>query len=182
MMILKNIDGTDYWAVYPSDATKYLVLNTTAAQVDATGPWNDTAPTASVFTVGAFGATNSNNEDFIAYCFHSVEGYSQVGGYTGNANADGTFVYTGFEPKWLMVKPLDGGGHWAIFDAVRYPYNIIRNKLYANSNTGVITPESILDFTANGFKMRNTDSTWNGSYSYIYVAMAENPFKTSNAR
>ena len=142
----------------------------------------DTLPTASVFTPGNAANTNENAKDYISYCFHSVEGYSKVGIYTGNAVADGAFIYTGFEPKWLMVKRKGGSGGWAIFDAIRYPANVVSNKLWANLNDGVITAEAILDFTSNGIKLRNTDGTWNAADSYIYLAIAENPFKYSNAR
>ena len=114
----------------------------------------------------------------VAYCFHSVEGYLKVGRYTGNGNANGAFVYTGLEPKFLMVKNVGAGGGWAMMDRVRYPNNVVRNKLWANLNDGVVTAEDIVDFDSNGFKWRTADSSYNdNNNTYVYIAMAQNPFK-----
>jgi hypothetical protein len=106
MIIVKNRDQADAWQVYQAantanPETDYLVLNTTAATADALDRWNDTAPTSSVFSLGDGVEVNTNTEDYVAYCFAEVEGFSKFGSYTGNASADGPFVYTGFRPAFV---------------------------------------------------------------------------------
>ena len=191
VILLKNLDSADQWVVYhksvASDAeTDYLVLNTTAAAVDAT-IWNDTAPTNQVFSIGTGGSVSEPSENFIAYCWHSVPGYSSIGSYEGNANADGPFIYTGFRPAWFMVKNADdgttsSGPSWDIYDSAREPNNDgAFNSLSANSSgTEGHRP---LDFLSNGIKIREP-SSWNlnAANTYIYIAFAEAPVNFSNAR
>jgi len=118
----------------------------------------------------------------IAYCFHSVDGFSKVGSYTGNGSSDGTFVYTGFRPAWVMVKRTDGIGNWIVMDSERDTYNVTDALLSANESAAESVDDKF-DFLSNGFKNRDTGS-WNNASggSYIYIAFAENPFKYSNAR
>ena len=180
-ILIKNRDETDAWAVYYGDNTDYLVLNTTAATADAATYWGDTSPTASVFTVGA--ANSADAENYIAYCFHSVDGYSKLGSYTGNGNADGPFINTGFRPAWVMVKRANSSENWPISDNTRSPHNAANAFLRADESTVETTGAMVMDFTANGFKMRNTDTKSNANGdTYIYLAFAETPFKFSSAR
>jgi hypothetical protein len=187
LIIVKNRDADDAWQVGSSkgiDFTDYLVLNDSAAAADNVDRWNDTTPSASVFTIGDGVEVNTNTEDYIAYCFHSVEGYSKVGSYVGNGDADGTFIYTGFKPAFLMVKSYSPNGYdWTMFDDKRNSYNVVNRSLAAN--WALAEYELALnnqDFLSNGVKMRNTDDGLNkASESYIYLAFAESPFKTSNA-
>lgn len=188
MIIVKNRDQADAWQVYHSantanPETDYLVLNDTAATSDALNRWNDTAPTLSVFSLGDGVEVNTNTENYIAYCFHSVDGFSKAGSYIGNGGADGPFIYTGFKPAWVMVKRTVGGtSDWDIMDSERGPYNIINERLYANLSDAEASAD-LLDFTSNGFKIRNTAASQNISGStYIYLAFAEAPFKYANAR
>ena len=120
----------------------------------------------------------------IAYCFHSVEGYSKIGKYTGNGSTDGTFVYTGFRPAFVMIKRYDSssGANWILLDSKRDTFNAVEDSIYANlSNAEDATDR--LDFVSNGFKLRQNGTTVNtSSGTYIYLAIAESPFKTSNAR
>jgi hypothetical protein len=109
MIIVKNRDAADAWQVYQAantanPETDYLVLNTTAATADALDRWNDTAPTSSVFSLGDGVEVNTNTEDYVAYCFAEVEGFSKFGSYTGNGSADGPFVYTGMRPAFVLIK------------------------------------------------------------------------------
>ena len=118
----------------------------------------------------------------VAYCFHSVDGYSKVGSYTGNGSTDGTFVYTGFRPAYVLAKSSSGASSWAIADSSRSTYNLVDDKLQANSNAAENSSIAI-DLLSNGFKWRETDGARNGSGStYIYLCFAETPFKYSNAR
>ena len=156
-------------------------LDTTAAAVDDIDFWRDTYPTSSVFTVGANGNVNYSGDDFIFYAFHSVEGYSKVGSYTGTGGADGAFVYTGFRPAYILQKVYSASSNWLVFDDKRTTYNVV-NKYLTVDTSGAESEETVMDFLSNGFKFRATSASFNASQSYIYLAIAESPFKTSNAR
>jgi hypothetical protein len=189
VMIFKNRDDTNNWAVYhhkntSAPATDYLSLSTTAATADDSSLFNDTAPTSSVFTIGSASDTGSgsggNNEKLIAYCLNEVKGYSKFGSYTGNGNADGAFVYTGFRPAWVMRKRTDSTNNWGMNDNKRNTFNITEELLLANSNNAASDGTGI-DMLSNGFKMRSNSSLHNASGgTYIYMAFAESPFVNSN--
>ena len=189
MVIVKARSGNaSHWIIYhkgiASDAeTDYLYFNTNAA-ADYADYWNDTAPTNTVFTVDTDGSVNGSSIDFIAYCFHSVDGYSKVGSYTGNGNADGTFVYTGFRPKFVMFKSASSSSSWLILDSARNLYNLTNNNIRANESGAAFDSSfGVADFLSNGFKPRaNSNDTNANTYTYIYIAFAETPFKYSNAR
>jgi len=188
MFMVTTRTGTTGWVTYhsgvASDAeTDYLYLNTTAAAADSALPWADTAPTSSVFTVDGFSAVNGSGQDFIAYCFHSVDGFSKAGSYIGNGSTNGAFVYTGFRPKWVMVKRSSGTGAWRIWDAERIGYNTSNYYIDANLSNAEVSATGDIDILSNGFKLRDTDTAHNASGAiYIYLAFAEQPFKYSNAR
>ena len=186
MLIIKSRDSALNWAVYHkgSDATApedYLLrLNTNDARVDVTSAWNDTAPTSSVFTVGTSSLVN-NTDNFIAYCFAEIEGYSRFSSFIGNGSTDGTFVYTGFRPAWVMMKnTVTAGNSWVIQDAVRSTYNVVNAYLLAN-DSGAEGTGVPLDILSNGFKMKSASQNDSGA-NFIYMAFAENPFKYSTAR
>ena len=177
IIITKQRDVIDTWFVLTNKidgSVDYLALNTTAAKVDyASGAF-----TSSTFTNGYAASSN-----VIAYCFHSVEGYSKFGTYTGNGSTDGTFVYTGFRPAFVIIKRTDvSGDSWFMFDTARDTFNPLDSWLGANlSNTE--GSNTFADSLSNGFKLRGSISAFNGSGStYIYMAFAESPFKYSNAR
>ena len=189
MMIIKNRDVADAWAVYhgantAAPGTDYLVLNTNAATADAATYWADTAPTSSVFTVHDAHNVNADGEKYVAYVFADVEGYSKMGSYVGNGSADGTFVFTGFDVSFLMRKRTDSAGNWVITDSARDPDNVSDENLYADlSYVEYSGTETQFDFLSNGFKMRGTWASTNASgATYIYMAFAENPFKYANAK
>jgi len=155
----------------------YVRLNNTIAKVDIN---SSTYGVPSSTLISNFGFTN--NITLIAYCFHSVDGYSKVGSYTGNGSTDGTFVYTGFRPAFVMWKNTAAATMWQIYDTERAADNVMSEYLQANaSNAEASYP--FVDFTSNGFKHRHTSGHSNGSgVNYIYLAFAETPFKHSNAR
>ena len=165
------------------DFTDYMILNTSAAAVDDDAMFADTAPTASVFSVSTAVQVNADS-DYVAYCFHSVEGYSKVNSYVGNGSADGTFVYTGFRPAFLFLKSTGDTGKWNMLDNKRNTYNVVKSTLRADLATAQNNSYNIVDFVSNGFKFR--DVSWgeqnNNAITYVYVAYAETPFKTANAR
>ena len=183
MILCKNRDGTDQWFVYHDSldvsSNKALRLNSTLAAYGAS-PAGINAASSSTFTLGGDRAeTNTNDQDYIAYCWHSVSGFSKFGSYTGNDNADGPFVYTGFKPAWIMVKSYSSGHayNWVIVDAARNTYNVMGNQLFPNLNNQESTGEpSTVDFLSNGFKFRAGGNGHNGpSVSYIFAAFAEAP-------
>ena len=186
MIIFKNRTSSgNSWVVYSSElgATKYLLLSS----ADAAGTYNhfqNTTPTSSVaYITGGATAVNANTNNYIAYCFHSVEGFSKFGSYTGNGSADGPFVYTGFRPAFVMFKRTDTTGNWAMIDADRNAYNVVNERLFADLSDAASTLFDVCDFTSNGFKFRtNAGSTNASGGTYIYMAFAEMPFKYANAR
>ena len=176
------------WGVIGSvlSSTTALKLDSTAATVSAAGVTTNTLPTATVFTVAD--NYNHSGSGHIAYCFHSVDGYSKVGSYTGNGNADGTFIYTGFRPAFVMIKQTNASGEsWQIFDSKRDIDNLQHNRLKPDSSAAEATNINVssenIDSVSNGFKLRGYSNGINQSGgSYIYLAFAETPFKNSNAR
>ena len=190
LIIVKDYDTAGrVWPVNVTNITgtanQYLILNATDAVADSAAYWG-AAPGASTFTVGDSGTTNGSGS-VIAYCFHSVDGYSKIGKFVGGGSNDaGTFIYTGFRPAYLLVKSSSNAGNeWFIFDSKINPANTIRQYYLQAQSTAaqVYTNESNspLDFVSNGIKFRWTQFNPSG-YDMIYMAFAESPFKTSNAR
>ena len=183
MIIVKRRDSTRNWTVYHQGTgnTHGLTLNTTDAKVDSDSYWNDTTPSSTLFTLGNGSNVNNGSGTYIAYCFAEKKGYSKFGSYTGNGNADGAFVYTGFKPAWVMIKQFSASGEgWHIFDNKREGYNVDNDPLVANTNSSEGTSDMI-DITSNGFKCRTDSEAVNESgATYIYMAFAESPFVNSN--
>jgi len=165
---------------------KYLELNSTNAQLDSSSTFNDQPTTTSIFNVKDDGTTNASGSDYIAYCFADIKGYSKFGSFTGNNNADGTFVYTGFKPAWVMTKSFTQGGtgyDWVMFDNKRNPFNVSDAYIDANLNAAEVTSgRNEVDFLSNGFKCRSSYGDLNSNYQYIYMAFAENPFVTAGTK
>ena len=185
MLILKNITGgSENWFVYHASLgnTKDIHLNTTGASATADS-WNDTTPTSTVCTMSDQSAINSTDgNDHIAYCFAEKKGFSKFGSYTGNGNADGTFVYTGFKPAMVICKKSSASGtNWGIIDNKRAnSFNEISAMLNPNSS-GTEGANNNCDFVSNGFKWRSSDGNSNASGdTFIYMAFAESPFVTSS--
>ena len=183
VIIAKSRSGTHNWYVYhKSNGVGYGKLNLTDAFNSATDVFT-VAPTSSVFTISADTSINNSGDNFIAYCFTEKKGYSKFGSYTGNGNADGTFVYTGFKPAFVLLKYSSAAGNnWFLYDNKRPGYNEIDQKLYANATDAEEDSQyNNMDFLSNGFKLRTTDGDSNASGgTYIYMAFAESPFVNSN--
>ena len=184
MVIIKKLSTTSDWKVYHSsmDTTApqdyALSLNTTAAKDDSVGPWHDTAPTSTLVTLGT--DNNSGSVTYIAYCFANKKGYSKMGVYYGDGNADGAFVYTGFRPAFVLNKMTVGTANWVLHDNKRLGYNANNNQLYPNTN-GAADTNDYLDILSNGFKLRDSAASVNGTTDpYIYAAFAEFPIVSSN--
>jgi hypothetical protein len=177
VVITKNRDNARNW-IYGGDNiawTKYMILNLTNASASANNAWNDTAPTSSVVSLGSSTVTNESSAEMIAYCFAEKKGYSKFGSYTGNGNADGPFIYTGFKPAFVFQKRTDSTSNWHIFDNKREPENVM-DKYLAPNDSGAEGTATGFDFLSNGFKSR-TSSHWNNQSggTYIYMAFAEEP-------
>jgi hypothetical protein len=185
MIISKSRDSAEDWGVYTRalGGTSSLFLNRTLASESGLADWHNTDPSSTLITLGYGAETNISGDDFIQYVFHSVDGYSKVGSYEGNDSADGTFVYTGFRPAFVIVKNIDDSGmSWIMADTAREPTNVMANELYPNlSNAEYVSSGERWDFLSNGFKLRSGSAVTNED-TLIYIAFAETPFKYSNAR
>ena len=183
MIFVKCKSTAHDWVVYHSALgnAKILTLNASTAAQSATG-WQSTSPTSSVFSIdNAANSLNQSGQSFVFYAMASKKGYSKFGSYTGNGNADGTFVYTGFKPAWVMIKRTDTSGNsWFMWDNKRATHNEMVNCLLANTYDAELTDREI-DFLSNGFKTRATDGNYNSSGgSYIYMAFASAPLVGTN--
>ena len=184
MVIAKktSVSGTN-WAVYHTgmtDAPKYMWLNSNAAQAPGTNIWTSTAPTSTVFSIGASSNINTNNDAYIAYAFHSVDGFSKIGSYTGTG-ATGNTIVTGFRPAFVMIKRTNGTSDWNMWDNRRGNQSI----LWANGSNQEATNSAYeIIFNSNAFTVNATANFANGSGdSYIFMAFAEEvlPYVTRNA-
>ena len=184
MIIIKGRETTYNWVVGHNSLStnwgKYLTLSTTDAVETATNVFNDTAPTSSLFSIGTALGVNTSSSNYIAYCFAEKKGFSKFGSYTGNGSADGTFVYTGFSPAFVMVKRTNTTSDWAIWDTARSTYNVVGNYLLPNTS-GAEGNVSYIDVLSNGFKIRSSSVFNTASDSIIYMAFAEHPFVTSTS-
>ena len=189
-VITKSRDSAGNWCVTHtglSSTSHMLFLNTDGAQTDKSGNGSMSANTSTVFSVNATdGSKSPNGDNMIAYCWHSVEGYSKFGGYTGNQDTDGNFIYTGFRPRLLAIRNLGTAGDgWRVYDSARETANVMNLSLsWNNSNIESTGTANNLDFLSNGFKLRAANPTinWGSSYGpYIYMAWGDVPFKYNNA-
>ena len=188
VIINKDINsGSSWWGVYHESLgnTNAIYLNTTNATDANVAYWNNTSPTSSVFSVGTNSISNASGGTYVSYCFAEKKGFSKFGSYTGNGNANGTFVYTGFKPSWFMTKRTDSANSWVMFDNKRSSsggFNEIDYSVNANSNGAEETSNtsSDVDFCSNGIKITEDNGAINASGgTFIYMAFAENPFVTS---
>jgi hypothetical protein len=186
MVIVKRRSLTEDWFVNHTSASatagSYLKLNSTQAVITGgAGVWNNTNPSSTVVTLGTDTGTNGNGSTYIAYCFAEVKGYSKFGSYTGNGSTDGTFVYTGFKPAFILLKRTDSTSHWSLFDTTRNTYNVSSTRLYPDLTNAEDSNLTVMDILSNGFKFRDTNVQWNTSGgAYIYMCFASNPFVTSS--
>ena len=173
--------GGRSWVVYHDSIgnTKHLTLSETDAEATSSASFNNTSPTSSVFSLGSSNNANDNTT-MIAYCFAEKQGYSKFGSYTGNGNANGTFIYTGQKSSFIIVKNTSSSTNWEMFDNKRVGYNPGNWHLKPNSSDAEDVGTVRLDILSNGFKIRTTGSNLNTSgNNYIYMCFAENPFVTS---
>ena len=181
MILVKKINASNDWVVYHEAITyaNRLKLNSTAAQ-ESSPNWRAT-PTSSVFNSNASNIINNTGDSYIAYVFANVTGYSKFGSYTGNGNADGTFVYTGFKPAYVTLKRTNATSDWHHFDNKRNGFNGDNDYLKLNGTDDEGTSGDRIDLLSNGFKLRYATGNLNESGdSFIYNAFAEAPLVGSN--
>ena len=189
MIITKSRDNASYnWAIYHSsvtDTTSKFLRFTQDAVVTSSTIWGAALPTSTVFGITSDNGVPANN-NCIAYCWAPVAGYSAFGKYTGNGSTDGPFVYTGFRPKFIMIKRTDVTNWWQMYDTSRNTFNTVDKYLAAHLNDSEYTassPNDFIDFNSNGFKVRGSNNAVNANGgTFIYMAFAEAPFKFANAR
>ena len=183
MIIVKSRTTVNNWRVGHNGLTDWtykLNLESNVAESSQANVWNSTAPTSSVFSLGSSSSVNDSGQSFIAYCFAEKTGYSKIGSYGGNGNANGTFIYTGFKPAFILQKRIDNAGSWNILDNKREGYNVDNNRLFPDT-TGTENTLDIVDILSNGFKWRATGSNYNNSgETNIYIAFAEQPLIGDN--
>jgi len=176
-----SVDWQTYHVSLGINYTTYL--NLTNASNNIANYWGASNPTSTTFgIISSYSGVNTSGVNYIAYCWAAVPGYSKFGSYTGNGSADGTFVYCGFRPRFIMFKSTSVAGNWFIRDTSRNTYNAATQSLYPSLTDTEFTGGA-LDILSNGFKARAATSGLNGSgETIIYAAFAESPFKYSLAR
>ncbi|MBI1308658.1 MAG: hypothetical protein GC129_02210 [Proteobacteria bacterium] len=188
LVIIKDLSSATNWPVYHQGLTStnyYTLLSTTAAKANYTSTF--ISPDSSTLTLAKNSSIlNTNGDNYVAYLFAEVPGFSKFGSYTGNGSStDGPFIYTGFRPAFIMRKRTDSTGNWTIVDDIRSPANKVDDYVWANLSNAELanTTAADIDFLSNGFKVRSTATDDNASGgTYIYAAFAEAPFKYANAR
>ena len=190
MVIIKNRDNTDEWTVFHkgiSSGQGYIVLNSTAAAVTGSSRrfrYGDDSdgkiPDSSKVYLGTASGVNTSGEDYIAYCFADKKGFSKFGSYTGNGSTDGTFIYTGFKPAFVIFKKTSATANWSVRDNKRDSFNAGDTNLFANLSDAESSSNDV-DFLSNGIKLRNAGNNWNSSgATYIYMCFAESPLVGTN--
>ena len=181
VIIIKNRSTTNWWHTYHhkigNNYEVYLNVNNAKGSTDA---YQSTDPTSSVFSLDdSVDGTNGDGNSLIAYLFAPKQGYSAMGSYTGNGNADGPFIYTGFRPAMIIVKSATETRNWRLWDNKRSTFNLTDEILYPDLNNAEATGDSEIDMLSNGFKLKKNSDNTSGE-TYIYMAFAEAPFVNSN--
>ena len=188
MIIVKRLDSTSQWSVYHESVgnTKHVILNSTAAQVTSTNYWNDTSPTASVFSIGAGTDVNASGGTYVAYCWAQKTGFSAFGKYFGNYVDNGPFVYTGMKPKFILIRQYNDTGQWRIYDTLRESYgqkDLLKYLASESTAAEVTTTDGGLDILSNGFKIRSSGGNHdlNGNQDpYLYMAFGQTLVSSNN--
>ena len=183
--IVKKTSGTSAWSVYHESVgnTKFLNLNGTGEPTTGSTVWNNTSPTSSVFSVGTADNGNASGATYIGYFFAEIQGYSKFASYVGNGSNDGSFIYTGFKPAFVLIRgtELPAGVDWYIFDSKREGYNLNDTELQPNNSGIESTDQTSIDILSNGFKCRNSNGNTGGNGEpYIYLAFASEPLVSTN--
>ncbi len=179
-MIIKNLGTTTQWLTWWDffANTEMMYLNLTNAKGTGQTYLNSTTPTSSVITLGA--GADENQNDMIAYCFTEKLGYSKFETYTVNGVADGTFVYLGFKPAFIIIKRQDQSTNWVMYDNKRDPSNRVSKVLLPDNSAAETSGSQYIDFLCNGFKLRNSGNNTNDGSPYVYMAFGQPIVSTNN--
>jgi hypothetical protein len=186
-IFIKGRTNADHWFVYNKNLSApvqgLLHWNLTNAENTTANVWGSAA-TSTTFGVTSDGGVGSSGNDYIAYCFAEVEGYSKFGKYTGNGSDNGPYITTNFRPAFVMVKSATNANGWYLADTARSPFNVSQATLAPHADDSEdTTAGGAIDILSNGFKSRNSAGQFNDSgQTYVYLAFAEMPFKYANAR
>ena len=178
IMFVKNLNSAQVWRVYVLSlgSDNGMILNTTSTAGVDSSLWNNSTASSSIFYLGSSSSTNGNGNSMIAYIFSDIKGFSKMGSYVGNGNADGTFIYTGFKPAFVITKGTANISSWSMTDSTISTFNDGSLEFLKANEADAESSRSNYDILSNGFKMRTTDADYNGSgNNYIYMAFAENP-------
>ena len=184
VLFVKTRTSADHWAIYHHSVgnTKILYLNLSNSPATSSNYWNDTTPTSTVFSIGSDNKTGKSGDNYVAYCWHEVPGYSKFGSYTGNGSADGPFIHLGFRPAWFLQKKTSGTGNWYLFDSKRSGFNVDNDMLVPNETDAEYDGDTYprLDFLSDGIKWRDAGSSVHNASgaTYVYMAFAERPSGT----
>ena len=183
LMIKNRSSGSRKWQLWHNGLTgtnKYLAIDRSGAELTDSASWDNTAHSNTVWNTYGSGEANQNGENFVCYAWTSIQGFSKFGSYTGNANADGPFIYTGFKPAWIMTKQINGGSSWIVHDNKRDPINAVTEYFTVEEPDAAGTLANSFDLCSNGFKVRtnNGDRNSNGD-TFAYWAFAESPLVNS---
>ena len=174
--IVKSLDSSSIWMIFQKDLpqNKYIQFSSDGLSPDGGTTYFSTTSTTLGFRDGS---NSSSGDDMIAYCFHDVAGYQRSGTFVGNGETTGPYIYTGFEPAWIMIKRTDAAGAWNIFDNKRNSTNPRNSILQAAKSDQEYTNTNYnFNFYTNGFQSLNTNNDWNANGgNYIFLAMAANP-------
>ena len=179
IILVKKTNSTGHWSVYlhTLGGTKISYTSVGVINSSNSGYWNNTDATSSVFSVGTQDDVNGSGNTYVAWCFGNVDGFSKVDSYTGNGNVDGSFIYTGHKPQWIMIIRTSSTNDWNIWDSARFTNNPDANNIFWNLTQGNNGTSLDMDVLSNGFKLRTTNSQVNGSgNTYTYWSIASNPF------
>ena len=186
VVMVKNLSSSGDWRVYTEttgNQSQLSLSQDSVADSGNTAMWNSTSPTTTTFSIGTHAGVNENSSNFIAYCFADVTGFSKHGIYSGSANNDGPFIYTGFRPSMIIIKEVESTSAWFIIDNARSANVGNTNNRFLRPNTNDAETNSSwhkIDFYSNGFKLQDDDADINDGYRYIYMAFAEAPLVGSN--
>ena len=183
LIFVKNRTSNDDWAVYHHSLgnAAHLLLNTNATQTTSSAYWGSFTPTTSLFKVGSDHKLNAHSEEYVAYLWHGVEGYSKFGSFEGNSNNDGPFIYTGFRPRMLWIKEVDTADDWVVYDTARSTSNPVQKVVrYESSAAEFDDSGRAIDVLSNGFKIRTSNNTINQSNTFVYGCFGDVSFKYNN--
>ena len=183
LMIKNRSSGSRKWQLWHNGLTgtnKYLAIDRSDAELTDSASWDNTAHSNTVWNTYGSGEANQNGENFVCYAWTSIQGFSKFGSYTGNANANGPFIYTGFKPAWIMTKQINGGSSWIVHDNKRDPINAVTEYFTVEEPDAAGTLANSFDLCSNGFKVRTSNGDRNSSGdSFAYWAFAESPLVNS---